>query len=148
MHLASSAHLRERHTAPNPKSRTRCEDWTVGGSPDQIAVVRVLGDVCAVAADGSVIDLPSPSQRRLLGLLALHAPRRLRSEMLADVLGVSPGALRTTVSRLRSALGLDVLLTSSTGYALECDVDACRSSATPSLRPPAPRIGYSPFSRR
>jgi DNA-binding SARP family transcriptional activator len=108
----------------SPKSRTRCEDWTVGGSPDQIAGVRVLGDVCAVAADGSVIDLPSPSQRRLLGLLALHAPRRLRSEMLADVLGVSPGALRTTVSRLRSAVGLDVLLTSSTGYALECDVDA------------------------
>jgi len=96
----------------------------VGGSPDQIAGVRVLGDVCAVATDGSVIDLPSPSQRRLLGLLALHAPRRLRSEMLADVLGVSPGALRTTVSRLRSAVGLDVLLTSSTGYALECDVDA------------------------
>ena len=96
----------------------------MGGSPDQIAGVRVLGDVCAVAGDGSVIDLPSPSQRRLLGLLALHAPRRLRSEMLADVLGVSPGALRTTVSRLRSAVGLDVLLTSSTGYALECDVDA------------------------
>ena len=96
----------------------------MGGSPDQIAGVRVLGDVCAVATDGSVIDLPSPSQRRLLGLLALHAPRRLRSEMLADVLGVSPGALRTTVSRLRSAVGPDVLLTSSTGYALECDVDA------------------------
>jgi DNA-binding SARP family transcriptional activator len=96
----------------------------VGGSPDQIAGVRVLGDVCVLAADGSVIDLPSPSQRRLLGLLALHAPRRLRSEMLADVLGVSPGALRTTVSRLRSAVGLDVLLTSSTGYAVACDVDA------------------------
>ena len=96
----------------------------MGGPPEQIAGVRVLGNVCAVAADGSVIDLPSPSQRRLLGLLALHAPRRLRSEMLADVLGVSPGALRTTVSRLRSAVGLDVLLTSSTGYALECDVDA------------------------
>lgn len=107
----------------------------MGGSPEQIARVRVLGEVCAVAADGSVIDLPSPSQRRLLGLLALHAPRRLRSEMLADVLGVSPGALRTTVSRLRSAMGLDVVLTSSTGYALECDVDAsqfCHAVATAS----------------
>jgi DNA-binding SARP family transcriptional activator len=103
---------------------TRCEDWAVGGSPDRIAGVRVLGAVCAVAADGSVIDLPSSSQRRLLGLLALHAPSRLRSERLSDVLGVSPGALRTTVSRLRSAVGLDVLQTSSTGYALECDVDA------------------------
>jgi DNA-binding SARP family transcriptional activator len=124
-----------RRTRLNPKSPTRCEDWTVGGSPDQIAGVRVLGDVCAVTTDGSVIDLPSPSQRRLLGLLALHAPRRLRSEMLADVLGVSPGALRTTVSRLRSAVGLDVLLTSSTGYALECNVDAsqfCRAIAAAS----------------
>ncbi len=107
----------------------------MGGSPDQIAGVRVLGDVCAVATDGSVIYLPSPSQRRLLALLALHAPRRLRSEMLADVLSVSPGALRTTVSRLRSAVGLEVLLTSSTGYALECDVDAsqfCRAVAAAS----------------
>lgn len=96
----------------------------MGGSPDRIAGVRVLGTVCAVAADGSVIDLPSSSQRRLLALLALHAPRRLRSERLADVLGVSRGALRTTVSRLRAAVGVDVLLTSSTGYALECGVDA------------------------
>jgi DNA-binding SARP family transcriptional activator len=96
----------------------------VGGSQDRIAGVRVLGAVCVLAADGSVIDLPSSSQRRLLGLLALHAPSRLRSERLADVLGVTPGALRTTVSRLRSAVGLDVLQSSSTGYALECDVDA------------------------
>ena len=68
----------------------------MGGSPDQIAGVRVLGDVCAVATDGSVIDLPSPSQRRLLGLLALHAPRRLRSEMLlARATEMVPTAART-----------------------------------------------------
>jgi DNA-binding SARP family transcriptional activator/tetratricopeptide (TPR) repeat protein len=91
-----------------------------------IACVRVLGGVEAVTSDGLIVDLPSASQRRLLGLLALHAPRRLRSEWLADVLGVSPGALRTTVSRLRSAIGADALLTASTGYSLACDVDASK----------------------
>ena len=86
--------------------------------------MRVLGGVDAATSDGSIIDLPSASQRRLLGLLALHAPRRLRCEWLADVLGVSPGALRTTVSRLRSAIGPDALRTASTGYSLACEVDA------------------------
>jgi hypothetical protein len=66
--------------------------------------VRVLGAVCGVAPDGSPVDVPSASQRRLLGLLAVHAPRPLRAEWLADVLGVSPGALRTTVARLRTTV--------------------------------------------
>ncbi len=96
------------------------------GGQSGTTMVRVLGAVHVATADGSVIDLPSASQRRLLGLLALHAPRRLRSEWLADVLNVSPGALRTTVSRVRSAIGSDVLATASTGYALLCDVDATR----------------------
>ncbi|HEX4778309.1 MAG TPA: BTAD domain-containing putative transcriptional regulator, partial [Acidimicrobiia bacterium] len=89
-----------------------------------IACVRVLGGVSAVRSDGSVVDVPSASQRRLLALLALHAPRRLRAEWLADVLMVSPGALRTTVARLRGVIGSDVLVTASTGYSLACDVDA------------------------
>jgi len=90
----------------------------------EIARVSVLGGVHAVTSAGSIVDLPSASQRRLLGLLALHAPRRLRSEWLADVLGISPGALRTSVSRLRGAIGPAALLTASTGYALGCEVDA------------------------
>ena len=88
------------------------------------ASVRVLGAVCGVTSDGSTIDVPSPSQRRLLGLLAVHAPRTLRAEWLADVLGVSTGALRTTISRLRSTLGPDTLRTTSTGYSLVGEVDA------------------------
>src|SRR3977135_2269874 len=47
-----------------------------------IKSVRLLGGVHAVAVDGSAIDLPSASQRRLLAILALHSPRRLRSEWL------------------------------------------------------------------
>jgi DNA-binding SARP family transcriptional activator/tetratricopeptide (TPR) repeat protein len=90
------------------------------------ASVRVLGAVCGVTPDGSIVDVPSASQRRLLGLLAVHAPRPLRAEWLADVLGVTTGALRTTVARLRTTLGPTTLHTSSTGYALVGDVDATR----------------------
>jgi len=44
------------------------------------AAVRVLGTVCGVAPDGSLVDVPSARQRRLLGLLAVHAPRPSRAE--------------------------------------------------------------------
>ena len=90
------------------------------------ASVRVLGAVCGVTPDGSIIDIPSASQRRLLGLLAVHAPKQMRAEWLADLLGVTAGALRTTVSRLRSVIGPDALRRTSTGYSLDVDVDAAQ----------------------
>jgi len=93
------------------------------GSEPAIKSVRLLGGVHAVAVDGSAIDLPSASQRRLLAILALHSPRRLRSEWLADVLGIAPCALRMLVSRLRTAIGAAVLQTASTGYSVVTDVD-------------------------
>ena len=79
-----------------------------------------------MAPDGSIIEVPSVSQRRLLGLPAVHAPRQLRAEWLADVLGDTSGALRTTVSRLCVAIGRATLRTTGTGYSLEGDVDAIR----------------------
>jgi len=94
------------------------------GSEPAIKSVRLLGGVHAVAVDGSAIDLPSASQRRLLAILALHSPRRLRTEWLADVLGITPGGLRMAVSRLRSAIGEVALPTTSSGYAVVADVDA------------------------
>jgi DNA-binding SARP family transcriptional activator/tetratricopeptide (TPR) repeat protein len=87
-------------------------------------LVCVLGNVRAVGPDGGIVDVPSASQRRLLALLALHTPQRLRTEWLADVLAMSPGALRRSVSRLRTVLGPDTLVTATTGYALTCPVDA------------------------
>ena len=99
---------------------------TVGDPGPRVTSVRLLGGVHAVASDGSRIDLPSTSQRRLLAILALHSPRRLRSEWLADVLDISPGALRTSVSRVRATVGSAMLETASTGYALVGDVDAAR----------------------
>ena len=101
-----------------------CDNASVTPRDVAPAAVRVLGGVCGVAPDGSLVDVPSASQRRLLGLLAVHAPRPLRAEWLADVLGVSAGALRTTVARLRTTIGPELLRTSSTGYTLVGDVDA------------------------
>ncbi len=100
----------------------------MAGSERAIKSVRLLGGVHAVALDDSAIDLPSVSQRRLLAILALHSPRRLRSEWLADVLGISPGALRMSVSRLRTAIGGAVLQTASTGYSVVTDVDVLQFS--------------------
>jgi DNA-binding SARP family transcriptional activator/tetratricopeptide (TPR) repeat protein len=100
----------------------------VVGSEPAIESVRLLGGVHAVAVGGSAIDLPSASQRRLLAILALHSPRRLRSEWLADILGISPGALRMSVSRLRTAIGGAVLQTASTGYSVVTDVDVLQFS--------------------
>ncbi|HEY0518522.1 MAG TPA: hypothetical protein VGC84_03425, partial [Ilumatobacteraceae bacterium] len=100
----------------------------MAGSERAIKSVRLLGGVHAVALDDSAIDLPSVSQRRLLAILALHSPRRLRSEWLADVLGISPGALRMSVSRLRTAIGGAVLQTASTGYSVVTDVDVSQFS--------------------
>jgi len=107
------------------------KDGGVSNSPPPIASVRILGAVRAVTADGSFVDLPSASQRRLVAVLAVHAPRQLRSEWLADVLGISPGALRTSVSRLRGAVGPAVERTSG-GYALGAEVDAERFCRTAS----------------
>jgi DNA-binding SARP family transcriptional activator/tetratricopeptide (TPR) repeat protein len=100
----------------------------VAGSEPVIKSVCLLGGVHAVAVDGSAIDLPSASQRRLLAILALHSPRRLRSEWLADTLGISPGALRMSVSRLRTAVGGAVLQTASTGYSVVTEVDVLQFS--------------------
>ena len=57
-------------------------------------------------------------------MLALHAPQRLRTEWLADVLDISPGAVRRSVSRLRTVLGQEAFASTSTGYTLGCPVDA------------------------
>ena len=106
--------------------RARWDNACVSSREAAPASVRVLGAVSGETPEGSIIEVPSASQRRLLGILAVHAPRQLRSEWLADVLGVTTGALRTTVSRLRTTIGPATLRTTSTGYSLEGDVDAIR----------------------
>jgi len=86
--------------------------------------IRILGAVGFVTDAAEVLELPSPAQRRLLALLALAAGATQRTEYLSDALGVSAGSLRTTVSRLRSRIGEEVIHTDSTGYRITCAVDA------------------------
>ena len=88
--------------------------------------VGVLGAVRVVSGDGASVAVPSATQRRLLAVLALHSPRPVRSEFLAEALDLSPGALRTGVSRLRATVGTTGLETATTGYAWVGDVDAAR----------------------
>ncbi len=88
--------------------------------------VRVLGPVLAITADGTELDLPSASQRRLLAVLALHHPNAIRSSWLCDVLELTPGALRQTVARLRRVLG-EALRTTTGGYRLDAEVDATQA---------------------
>ena len=89
-----------------------------------IAFVRVLGPIQVVTTSGLALDLPSASQRRLLARLAVDAPRALRVDLLCDVLAVSPGALRTIVSRLRKGFGDTIVVASQGRYRLAPPVDA------------------------
>ena len=98
--------------------------WVGGIHAEDVAFVRVLGSVQIVTASGRSFDLPSVSQRRLLARLAVDAPRALRVDLLCDVLDVSPGALRTVVSRLRKGFGDTAVIASQGRYRLGVPVDA------------------------
>ncbi|MGA9277407.1 BTAD domain-containing putative transcriptional regulator [Ilumatobacter sp.] len=85
----------------------------------------VLGSIRAFDAEGEELALASEPQRRLLAILCLHACSVVRSTVLEEHLGLSAGALRTSISRLRRVIGPDVLVTGSAGYELRVgrDVD-------------------------
>jgi DNA-binding SARP family transcriptional activator len=97
--------------------------------PEVLASVRVLGSVQLLGVGGEAVDLPSAAQRRLLGVLAIHASVPVRAEYLCEVLGVTGGALRTSVSRLRRLVGDDALRTTVGGYRLDATVDAALACA-------------------
>ncbi len=95
----------------------------------------VLGGVEAQDADGFV-SVGGPVQRRLLGVLLVHANHSVSKDRLLEALfdgEAADGALhtlRTYVSRLRSALGDGVVETTPGGYRLVIadphDIDAAR----------------------
>jgi predicted ATPase/DNA-binding SARP family transcriptional activator len=85
--------------------------------------VRLLGSIRFVTATGTVIDLPSASQRRLVAVLGLNAGVTVRAAQLTDLLGIQSGALRATVSRVRRTIGDDVLHTDPVGYRLDATTD-------------------------
>lgn len=86
--------------------------------------VRVLGAVEVVDRDGNVVALGGIGQRRIIAAMAVFAPAVLSIERLADLCDVSPGALRTSVARLRRAVGEATIVTAAGGYALRAPVDA------------------------
>ena len=84
----------------------------------------VLGAV-GVTRNGVDVSLGSAPQRRLLGLLCSRANAVVAADRLAEQLGLTPGALRTSISRLRALVGTDILRTLPPGYMLRTDgIDA------------------------
>ncbi len=89
--------------------------------------VRVLGSLEVLTDAGEAVGLGGATQRRLLAVLVIDAGSVVSADRLCDVLDVSEGGLRTTVSRLRRAIGDTHLVTEPPGYRLAAeDVDAAR----------------------
>ena len=70
------------------------------------------------------MTIPSQAQRRLLAILCLSAQTAVRPVVLEEHLGLSSGALRTSISRLRRVMGPEALVTDSAGYELKASVDS------------------------
>ncbi|MGW6499116.1 BTAD domain-containing putative transcriptional regulator [Nonomuraea angiospora] len=96
---------------------------------------QILGPTSALGEDGEPVALGGPRVRALLTLLALHAGRIVGGEQLVDgMYGPRPpegvaNALQSQVSRLRRALGRDLVEFHPAGYRLVADpqdVDARR----------------------
>jgi predicted ATPase/DNA-binding SARP family transcriptional activator len=87
--------------------------------------LRVLGPI-QVLSDGHPIRIPSRAQRALLSRLAVGAGTVVPAGVLEDDLGLTPSALRTSVSRLRAVIGAAHLVTATTGYQLR---PACLDAA-------------------
>ncbi|WP_344895450.1 AfsR/SARP family transcriptional regulator, partial [Nonomuraea antimicrobica] len=96
---------------------------------------QILGPTHVVDDDGGPVALGGPRVRALLTLLALHAGRIVGADQLVDgMYGPRPpegvaNALQSQVSRLRRALGRDLVEFHPAGYRLVADpqdVDARR----------------------
>ena len=86
---------------------------------------HVLGPIGIIDDDGSSIALVSAAQRRLMAMLILRAGTTVSADYLGEYLELSPGALRTAVSRLRRVIGLDRVVTVPPGYLVRAEhVDA------------------------
>ena len=89
----------------------------------------VLGHISVARADGTIIGLPSVSQRRLVGFLASRANTIVPVATVGHHLDLTDGAVRTGIARLRRRLGRSgsALVTEGPGYRLATDgVDAMR----------------------
>ncbi len=102
-----------------------------------MVAVGVLGPLVVARDDGGAIVVERPAQRRLLSALCVRAGRTATREWLGSAIWgeESPvsarGSLQAHVSKLRAAIGRDVVVTDPHGYRLaeSCDVDAARFEA-------------------
>jgi DNA-binding SARP family transcriptional activator len=96
--------------------------------------IRILGPLRLLQDGGEPIPLAGAAQRRLVSLLALRPGAVVTADALSDHLGLSPGALRTSISRVRRLVGSDVLVTVPPGYQLRArSVDSVRFEELVSL---------------
>ena len=89
------------------------------GSPWE-AAMELRGAGTDPGPHGRATD-PDPqarAQRALLSRLAVGAGAAVGSDVLEDDLGLTPSALRTSISRLRAVIGASHLVTATTGYQL------------------------------
>jgi DNA-binding SARP family transcriptional activator len=90
---------------------------------------QILGPL-EVLDDGTPVAIAGSKRRAVLALLLLHANEVVRSERLIDDLWGenaprnAPAALHNHVSRLRKALGADVLARREWGYVLRAEPDS------------------------
>ncbi|MEO5723812.1 MAG: BTAD domain-containing putative transcriptional regulator [Ilumatobacteraceae bacterium] len=89
-----------------------------------MAACRVLGPLVIEVAGGKDLVLASAAQRRLLSAVCIHPWTVMRSSVLERSLDLTPGGLRTSVSRLRKIIGGDTLASAPGGYQLRADVDS------------------------
>jgi predicted ATPase/DNA-binding SARP family transcriptional activator len=91
--------------------------------------VRLLGQLEAVADDGSSVTIRGAKLRSLVAILALHRGEPVSSErLIAELWGDAPpgnptNALQASVSQLRRAFGAAKIVTSDAGYALAINPD-------------------------
>ena len=103
--------------------------------------LRVLGPLRVLGDGGRPIRIASQAQRRLLSRLAVDSGSIVRTAVLEDDLGLTPNALRTSISRLRLVIGAEHLLTSPPGYELvparvdaaEFEAHLARARASPAV---------------
>jgi DNA-binding SARP family transcriptional activator len=89
---------------------------------------RILGPL-EVASDGQTLELGGAKQRALLAVLLLHANEVVSLDSLVGALWeedppvTAQKAIQVHVSALRKRLGLDRIVTKSSGYLIRIDPD-------------------------
>lgn len=82
------------------------------------AQFQILGPITATSADGTPLRFGSATQRRLLAALLVNSNTVVSTDRLSEWCGLSSGALRTAISRLRKIVGADTILQEPPGYVL------------------------------